>query len=458
MSGAVVGACAAAGVVDMATNLRLSMLGGFSVDRDGGQVAFETNHARAMLSYLAVEGPQMRDHLIALLWPDASSGSGRARLRRHLYALRSALGPGVIAAEGDRISLSPEADLHTDVRDFESALRGRLAHGHAANEVCPSCSPLLEQARAVYRGSFLAGFGGRIDSTAFDDWLSITDMRLTVQHGDALYLTSLSEGARGNYAVAIESTYRLLQEIDAPEAVHRQLMRLLWWSGRRGAAIDHFQAYARELRRDGAAPPEPETLELFEAISSGHDDASFASSGRGFAEGGTAEGAEPAAGYGAPFVASDSPTVLLAVTSDATDEQTDTRELLDTCVRHSAVPMPDAPGSTPLFSFGPNLFAPELALMCALAVDRQFPEGSFGARVGFAASRAAIVAALHIRGGADPDVLVTRDVFAATEQGFLYRRSAAGDARVPFQLLGRKRQIRRPVQWRGIPATEVTNG
>jgi len=67
----------------------------------------------ALLLYLALAeppGPQSRDSLAALLWPEADDESTRHSLRNTLYGLRQALGEGAIVSRGEGyVGLDPAA-------------------------------------------------------------------------------------------------------------------------------------------------------------------------------------------------------------------------------------------------------------------------------------------------------------------------------------------------------------
>jgi DNA-binding SARP family transcriptional activator len=79
----------------------------------------------ALLVYLALarpHGPQRRDTLLALLWPEASQEKGRQVLRQTVYLLRQALGAEAIVSRGDEdLGIDPGL-LDCDALQFESAI------------------------------------------------------------------------------------------------------------------------------------------------------------------------------------------------------------------------------------------------------------------------------------------------------------------------------------------------
>ena len=71
--------------------LAISLLGSFQVMLDGEPLtAFETDKARSLLAYLAVEArrPHRRESLGALLWPERAEAAARNNLRQTLFRLR----------------------------------------------------------------------------------------------------------------------------------------------------------------------------------------------------------------------------------------------------------------------------------------------------------------------------------------------------------------------------------
>jgi DNA-binding SARP family transcriptional activator len=75
--------------------LSLTLLGPFQATWDGRPIAFATGAARALLAYLAVEADRAhpREHLAALLWPEAAREGAATNLRQTLARVRRAL-PG----------------------------------------------------------------------------------------------------------------------------------------------------------------------------------------------------------------------------------------------------------------------------------------------------------------------------------------------------------------------------
>ncbi|MFZ4661386.1 MAG: AfsR/SARP family transcriptional regulator, partial [Caldilineaceae bacterium] len=68
------------------------MFGKFALTGQGVPVKFATDHARALLAYLAVEpGAHDRSTLAALLWPEQPENTARQSLRQALLHLKQGM-------------------------------------------------------------------------------------------------------------------------------------------------------------------------------------------------------------------------------------------------------------------------------------------------------------------------------------------------------------------------------
>ena len=126
----------------------------------------------------------------------------------------------------------------------------------------------MEEAVALYRGSFLEGFSlkGCLD---FDDWSILVRERL-----HRLALTAFSRLAdyykyRGEIKQACEAARRLVALESWQEEAHRRLMRLLALSGRRSEALAQYKRCRSTLQEELEVGPERETTALYERIRDG---------------------------------------------------------------------------------------------------------------------------------------------------------------------------------------------
>ena len=96
--------------------IRLYLFGSPRIERDGQPVSVDTRKAFAMLAYLALtEGPQSRDSLAALLWPDSDAVHAKAALRRTLSALNKATAGRVLNTDRRAVSFVPSDEVWVDV-------------------------------------------------------------------------------------------------------------------------------------------------------------------------------------------------------------------------------------------------------------------------------------------------------------------------------------------------------
>src|SRR2546427_10215121 len=128
------------------------------------QVVVAQPRRLALLAYLAVatpHGPQRRDTLLAMFWPEVDERRARAALRQSLYVLRGALGPDVVEGN-EAIALDARA-IRCDVVDFEQAVDGGR----------------WQEALELYKGDLLDGFFIS-DAPVFEQWQGETCRRVRV--------------------------------------------------------------------------------------------------------------------------------------------------------------------------------------------------------------------------------------------------------------------------------------
>ena len=118
--------------------LNISLFGTFNATLNEQVVrAFETEKARALLAYLAVEAAraQRREKLAGLLWPNLPEGHARQNLSQALYSLRVLLDDRHADEEGgssqvqpillvlrDTLQLNPHGKTWVDVHAFTCLL------------------------------------------------------------------------------------------------------------------------------------------------------------------------------------------------------------------------------------------------------------------------------------------------------------------------------------------------
>jgi DNA-binding SARP family transcriptional activator len=261
-------------VAEQAQPLHLYALGPPEVRLGENLIVFSTRKTLALLIYLAIEsGPQPREALAALLWPEASPERSHGSLRNtldHLQtALRQASGKdksSYLTVTHNSLSLNPDADIDFDLQTVERAYL--QARTDRTSRILPEGSaslPLLQSAAACQRGDFLAGFSLG-DAPGFDDWAAI--QREVWRRRLGLILDRLSEiqFAHGDLAGATETASQWIVLDALNEVAYRRKMRAHFAAGERGQALDTFEACRAILKAELAIEPEPDTTALAERI------------------------------------------------------------------------------------------------------------------------------------------------------------------------------------------------
>ena len=235
-------------------HLSLSLLGPFQVTLDGQPVTgFKSNKVRALLAYLAVEAdrPHRREVLAGLLWPDWPDRDALNNLRYALSNLRRVIGdrtaePPFLLITRDTLQFNVASDYWLDVTAFTEMVEVDKTH--------PSAIDQLQQAVALYRGSFLEGFSVG-DSPAFEEWALFTRERLGRQMSSALHRLSATYEQQGEYEKAQACAWRQVELEPWDEAAHQQLMRTLALSGQRSAALAQYETCRRLLAEELGVEP-----------------------------------------------------------------------------------------------------------------------------------------------------------------------------------------------------------
>jgi TolB-like protein/DNA-binding SARP family transcriptional activator len=241
---------------DRMAPVAVALFGGFEIRADGAARGLPGQKDRALLAILALPSgaAHSRERLAALLWSDRGDPHARDSLKHALARVRAALDASVLLADRQSVRLDPAVAV--DVAEFERLLAGGTPEG-------------AEAALALYRGDLLHGIAVR--DPAFHDWLRVERARLRGLAEEAaagLMARSLAGGAHDRAAAAA----RRLVELDpCREDASRTLMRYHADRGEAARALRLYEDLRDRLRRELAVRPEPETVELAEAIRHGRE-------------------------------------------------------------------------------------------------------------------------------------------------------------------------------------------
>ena len=231
---------------DFVTGFSLQTFGFPEIHGDSRPIKLNLRKGLALLIYLAeAQGAVARDVIAALLWPESSGDTARARLRRMLHRIELTLGQQVFEADRTSMRWSPAVELQVDSHLFESACdRGAF-----------------EEACQRYRGDFLAGFC-LADCPEFEDWAFFRReaLRGRLMHG--LERLVQDKNAAGEHFAAAAHAGRLVELDPLSEVYCRHLIRSLLLAGDRSSAERHHAALTQRLRDELEVAPEAATEAL----------------------------------------------------------------------------------------------------------------------------------------------------------------------------------------------------
>ena len=221
----------------------------------GRETRLSLKRAVALLAYLGFNaGPVPREHLAALLWPEAGQALARTRLRRLTYTLEDALGDNVLCSDNDCLALRPLPDDAMDALLFAQFARQAVATATAFDE-----ATLREAHQWVLRARHPVLQGIAFGSEVFDDWLKA----VTIEHEHLLarLLERVIDalGRRGDVASAM-ALAEVLISLDAfREPSYVLLMQLHALQGHSAGVEATFSRCADVLRAEFGIRPGPQT-------------------------------------------------------------------------------------------------------------------------------------------------------------------------------------------------------
>lgn len=227
---------------------------------------FDSDKARGLLVYLAMESDREhpRESLAGLLWPEFPEQRARHTLSQALYNVRQVIG------DRDKNPESPFLRITSQTLQFNRASHHWLDVARFVAPLPVSAPTLshLEASAALYRGHFLEGFSLG-DSPAFEEWVLMQRERLQRVALEIFGRLAVGYAQQRDYDKALFYAWQQLDLDPWREDAHRQVMRLLALSGRRTAALAHYDACRRKLLDELGVEPEAETTELYTVVKAG---------------------------------------------------------------------------------------------------------------------------------------------------------------------------------------------
>jgi len=272
------------------SEIRIRLLGGLSMSREGGTLPVITTHqARRLFAYLVLHQRQAlhRDVVCGALWGEHPDAEARKALRGALWRVRTALEPSkqdrgsFIRVEGDHVGFPGTGTVWVDVWAFEAGVAG-VAPG-VDGELSSRDLARLQAAVALYRGDLLDGM--------YDECFTGYRERLRLAYLLAQEQLLADYQARHLWSAAIAAGQEILRCDPLRERVHERLMICHAARGDRSLALRQYESYDATMREELGVAPLPEIRELYTRLRS--DDAAAGTVGR-------VDGRSGADSWGAP--------------------------------------------------------------------------------------------------------------------------------------------------------------
>ena len=237
--------------------IRLRALGTLDlVDADGLRLSAIVAQPKraALLTYLALtspRGPQRRDVLVALFWPEQDAEHARRALSQAVHFLRRSLGSQTLITGNDAELGLDRGQLWCDAVAFADALDA----GHRA------------EALELYRGDLLEGFH-IAGAPEFERWLAAERARLAGRYAQALEAAAEAREAAGDAPGAVAYWRRLAGRDALSSRVALRLMRALAAAGDAAAAVQHARIHEMLLREELNIPVDAAVTSLVRQLQS----------------------------------------------------------------------------------------------------------------------------------------------------------------------------------------------
>ena len=245
--------------VPSAASLQVRMLGPFQVFTQGeelGTIGWRTSKAQDLFAYLLHKGePVGRDRIQEDLWPETDSETAINIFHVTLHRLRQALGkagfPEMVSYAGKRYALCLDG-FSSDVRQFQELMTA----GQSQDITAAEKAHWLEQAVALYRGSYLEGM----------DYLWLLHEREKIKNLHIETRASLSRYylVIRSYEKAITHLHMVEEEDPFNEEIHALLIEAYTGQGSRKDAVRQYQKAEALFRQELGLRLSPELQALYE--------------------------------------------------------------------------------------------------------------------------------------------------------------------------------------------------
>jgi len=228
--------------------VRVNLLEGFRLERDGGVVAVQL-HLQRVLAFLALRGGRARTSVAGTLWSDVPERHALASLRTSLWRL-SRICPRSIVATDHMVRLSERVEV--DVAAFVATAR-RVANGTIVPSVALVDADLLSK-------ELLPG--------RYEDWVLNERERLRQVGLHALETLACRLLRDGQYDAALETALRAVAADPLRESAHRLVVQVHLAEGNVVEAHHQYASCTRLLQSELGVIPTFEIGQLIHAAAS----------------------------------------------------------------------------------------------------------------------------------------------------------------------------------------------
>jgi predicted ATPase/DNA-binding SARP family transcriptional activator len=227
-------------------SLRLQLLGPPRVT--GGEAITELGSDKpvSVLYYLSQRNDWVSRNELAFLYrPDADDQTALSNVRKWIHRAREHVWAGTLETEKHRVRFQ----IESDVQAFRQAVMQQR----------------WSDALGLYRGVFLEGVS-LSDTPSFEAWLELerADLNRLWQQAAQQHVHDLEQ--RQDWAEASRVLQGLLRADPLDEDVLQAYLRVLSAQGQRKLALEVFEAFCQELRRELDAEPLESTRALVDSI------------------------------------------------------------------------------------------------------------------------------------------------------------------------------------------------
>ena len=222
--------------------------------------------ATVLLAYLATQRkPVARYQLLPLFWPDKTEKAAQANLRRTLYDLKKAIGPGYIQTTRQQVELPISPHLYIDVVDWQQTVEDYSEEPDNPGISRADCLDQLAKTAVLYQDDFLAGLD-LSPSPPLEEWQLAQARTFHKQWLDMLQCLTHGYEKEEDFETALTYAHQWATAAPLDEAAYRQLMRLYAFGGQRNKALEQYAYCATRLQQELGLAPATETEQLYNAI------------------------------------------------------------------------------------------------------------------------------------------------------------------------------------------------